>query len=74
MIKNLLWPAIWIGWVLLGVVLEFIALRSKAKGDTLSENIWSMFNHSTYGKFATYMLSAFLIWLVIHFATKGKYA
>ncbi len=63
----------WVLWILSGVVLEFIALFSRGKGDTLSENVWAVFQHPTWGKFAAWMLTAFLLWLTVHFATRGKW-
>lgn len=66
------WTWVWIAWILLGVVLEGVALARPAKGDTLSEQVWSLYAHSTFGKFAAWMVSAFLVWLVVHFVTRGK--
>jgi hypothetical protein len=59
--------------VLLGVV-ELIGLATGAKGDTLSEYVWRLLSHPTWGKFLTWMISAFLLWLTVHFATHGRLA
>lgn len=67
------WPMIWGAWVLTGVVLECIALWSPSKHDTLSEQVWGIFTHPTFGKFAAWMLTAFLLWLAVHFVSRGKW-
>jgi hypothetical protein len=66
------WALFWLVWVAVGVVAEFAALSRPAKGDTLSEQVWSVLASPTYGKFAAWMLSAFLLWMIVHFASKGR--
>ncbi len=55
------WPAIAVF-----LVLEVMAITNGITGDTLSEYVWSM----AWGKRA--VVIAFLSWLIVHFATKGK--
>jgi len=69
-----LWRLIWIVLIVAGVAIELAALARPAKGDTLSELVWAVLSHSTWGKFATWMISAFFLWLIVHFASQGKYA
>ena len=63
---------LWIGWVALGVGLEMYAIFDKVKGDTLSESVWTVLTIPGWGKFVAWMLTAFLLWLAAHFASKGK--
>lgn len=58
----------WIFWIVLFVVFELIALFTRQEGDTLSEVVWYLLQHPTFYFFFT----AFLIWLLIHFYTRGK--
>lgn len=54
----------WIAWILAFVVVEVIALRRKAPGDTLSEQVWAVLR----GRPVLWFLGAgFLVWLLLHF-------
>jgi len=64
---------LWIGWVAAGIGLEMYAIFNRADGDTLSESVWSILTIPAWGKFITWMLSAFLLWLIFHFASRGKW-
>jgi hypothetical protein len=63
---------LWAAWIAVGVALEMYAIFDRQPGDTLSETVWSIFQIPGWGKFATWMLSAFLLWLAAHFASRGK--
>lgn len=63
---------LWIGWVACGVALEMYAIFDKVKGDTLSESVWTVLTIPGWGKFLAWMLTAFLLWLAAHFASKGR--
>lgn len=67
-----IWTLLWVVWIAAGALLEVAALLNKTQGDTLSEHVWSLFQSST-GQFWTFMVTAFLLWLVWHFALKGKW-
>lgn len=60
---------IWISWLAVGGIIELITLFNTPQGDTLSENVWSML---TAYPFTAWIVGGFLIWLVLHFLTKGK--
>lgn len=66
------WALAWLIWVLAGVALELCALVRPAPGDTLSEQVWRVFSDATFGKFAAWMLTAFLFWLAFHFVSRGR--
>ena len=68
------WAVWWGILAALVVVSEIIALCNPRSGDTLSEMVWAIYNHSLLGKFACWMMSAFQLWLLVHFLTKGKAA
>jgi len=63
---------LWIGWVACGVALEMYAIFNRAQGDTLSESVWTILTIPAWGKFIAWMLTAFLLWLAAHFASKGR--
>lgn len=50
------------------VIGEIYAIRTKKKGDTLSENVHDLTNRIPYGG---YLLAALMAWLAWHF-TAGK--
>lgn len=66
------WSWIWGVYVLLGVILELVALFRPESDDTLSEHVWALFSNPTWGKFITWMFTAFLVWMAVHFASKGR--
>ena len=62
----------WIGWLIAFVVIEAIAIKSKARGDTLSEHVWSWFSlRKSKKNVFTYGFLLFWLWLTIHFVTGG---
>ena len=71
----------WVVWLVVGFgVWEFIAIRRKAPGDTLSETVWRFFclKGRKAGKSGWCMVRrigffAFWIWLSIHFLTGGAW-
>lgn len=67
------WSWAWLVWILVGVAIEIAALLRPAPGDTLSEHAWAVFANPTIGKFAAWMVFAFLIWLAVHFVSRGKW-
>lgn len=54
---------IWGGLVIIGLILELIGLRSKAKDDTLSEYVWSKTKHPA----VLIPAGALVGWLPYHF-------
>lgn len=66
------WTYIWVAWIVTGIALELIALATKARGDTLSENVWAALRNPTWGKFLAWLLVWFLSWLVVHFISRGR--
>ncbi len=65
--------ALWAIWVVLGVGLELYTIFDRQPGDTLSETVWSVLKIPGWGKFAAWMLTAFLLWLAAHFASRGRF-
>ena len=62
----------WIGWLVAFVVIEAIAIKSKARGDTLSEHVWSWFSiRKSKNNVFTYGFLLFWLCLTIHFVTGG---
>ncbi|WJN62544.1 hypothetical protein [Streptomyces phage phiScoe1] len=72
----------WAAWAGAFVVIEGIALKRKAKNDTLSEQVWRLFGTARDGKYPKgqpngllrlrrFTLLAFLAWLAAHFLTGG---
>lgn len=62
-----------VGWILIfgvGVVWEFKGILSPTKGDTLSETVWRLLRTA---KIWRYLLAGFLIWLLVHFLTFGRF-
>ena len=63
----------WLGLLVLLIAFEFYALHSKRRGDTLSENVWSVQRwakkHSLLPLFYIIMIGT-LGWLILHFALK----
>lgn len=63
----------WLLWVLAGLGFELYTIFNEAEGDTLSENVWALFMIQGWGKFLSWMVVAFLLWLAAHFVTRGKW-
>jgi len=68
------WAWIWLGLGVLVGTVELVAIIRKGEGDTLSENIWKLQQCGGWGKFVRWMIAAFLLWLVVHFASGGAIA
>lgn len=68
------WAWIWLCIGVLVVAVELIAIVRKGEGDTLSENVWKLQRRGSWGKFVRWMIAAFLLWLIIHFASGGMWA
>lgn len=69
------WTALWTILAALGACLEIIALRSPAKGDTLSETVWRYVTGRGHSSIPAPLAIAgriavlgFLGWLAAHFA------
>lgn len=61
-----------IGWLIIltaGGFWEAFAVRRDAKGDTLSELVWTILSFHPVIWFAS---AGILVWLAIHFLTRGK--
>ncbi len=64
----------WIAWLLAFLLLEILALRSKAPGDTLSENVWDWASVKGRGRMfrlRRFLLLTLLVWLTVHLMTGG---
>lgn len=64
----------WAAWLLLGFgIPEGYALASKRPRNTLSDTVWHWFDVTpgptpVYARLGTYILAAFLVWLLGHLA------
>ena len=70
------WQLAWLLWALAFAVIEAAALIRRAPGDTLSEQVWSLFMPSRgerFWRFRRFVLLAFMAWLVAHFVTAGAF-
>ncbi|QEQ94035.1 membrane protein [Streptomyces phage Saftant] len=73
------WQWLWLGWGLTFCVIEGVALKRKASGDTLSEQVWSIFHTEKGQKWSKttrlrrFVLLAFMAWLSVHFLTGGLF-
>ncbi len=64
----------WIGWIIMFLAIEGIALVDKDHGNTLSEHVWKWFavkDKPTGWQIRRIGLLFFLAWLVVHFLTGG---
>jgi hypothetical protein len=57
------WAAFWLLVGAAGFAAEAVALRRRAKGDTLSETVWRL----TGPLWARGLLAVFMLWLTAHF-------
>lgn len=66
-----IWAALWLLWGAAFVVLEGIALRRNAPGDTLSEQLRAWFHTDAHKGRVVWLVSfgVFSAWLAIHIAT-----
>lgn len=67
------WAWLWIGWIAAFGVIETVALRRDAKGDTLSEHFRLWFHTDTKrGRTAWVIVSGvFFGWFLVHIAGTG---
>lgn len=77
-----IWAWLWLAWIAVFAVIEAVALRRRAPGDTLSEHIWLWFGIGEPGKRPTvtgwvrlrrFALLAGIAWLALHFLTGGLF-
>lgn len=65
------WSWFWLAWAVVGIGVETWAIKRKASGDTLSEQMWSIRKlakqHKLNALFSVVMLG-FFVWLALHFA------
>ncbi|QPB09990.1 hypothetical protein CPT_Sitrop_076 [Streptomyces phage Sitrop] len=73
------WTWLWVGWLAAFLVIEGVALKRKAPGDTLSEHVWKWFHTDKLTKptgttrLRRFVLLAFMAWLSVHFLTGGLF-
>jgi hypothetical protein len=65
------WAIAWVILLTTFISLEVAGLVNPAANDTLSEIVWKIAGNP-YGKFFLWHLTAFQLWLIVHFITKGK--
>jgi len=69
--KKYTWA--WILWIVGFGVIEYMAIKDKRKGDTLSEHVWKPIGTNHKGKKTAAMwvargaLIAFFTWIIPHF-------
>jgi len=68
-LPNWVFIGAWIGWAVVGVALEVMALVDRGRGDTLSELIWWLLQWRPLW-FAALGL---LVWATIHFLGFGRF-
>ena len=56
--------SLWLVWIAAGVALEFFALGTEVKGDTLTETLVGFARQSWLLKI---VLAVFFLWLAVHF-------
>jgi len=67
----------WVLWILGFLAIEFLAIRDKRQGDTLSEHVWEVIGTKHKGTKTIAMwiarlgLGALFVWLIPHFFTAG---
>ncbi len=62
--------AAWLAWLLAFVVVEAVAVVSKAKGDTLSEHVYVWFGvKAAPPSWLRWPLRVGLVWLAVHLGT-----
>ena len=57
-------------FIIPAVALELWGVRRKAKGDTISENVWWLQKRIPGLRF---VVAAFVAWLFVHFLFDGRY-
>lgn len=70
----MMFTTLWILWGLAFAVIEGVAIRNDAKGDTLSEHFRRWFSTDTHrGRSAWIVTSGvFFAWFVVHIAVAGS--
>ena len=67
----------WILWILGFLGIEYMAIKDKRKGDTLSEHVWKIIGTKHKGSKTAAMwavrigLAGLIAWLIPHFFTAG---
>ena len=61
--------AAWLCWLAGFVILEWAAVRDRARGDTLSELVWSVL---AVHPLLWILFALFSAWIVIHFLSGGR--
>lgn len=75
---NKKYTYLWIGWILYFVGVEYMALKDKKKGDTLSEHWWEFFgtfksNPNNWQKAGRAVAAGGFAWLAYHFFPTGLF-
>lgn len=78
------WTWAWIGWGLIFVAIEGMALFNSKPGDTLSEHVWAFLGYAVSGqgqldlrkpsgwtRLRRFGVLAFMAWLAVHLLTGG---
>jgi hypothetical protein len=60
---------LWLLWIVVFLAIELTAAANHKTGDTLSEWVWHV---CTAHPVVYFPFAGFLVWLVLHFLTKGK--
>jgi hypothetical protein len=80
-----IWDALWIGWLLIFAVIEGVALKRCAAGDTFSEAVWRWFAVDVDAdegsrkrgvwmwRARRFSLLALVAWLAVHFLSGGMF-
>jgi len=65
------WSWAWIGWILIFVVLETVAILDRDRSDTLSEQVWALvtINPGLWGAGIAILLG----WLFFHFLIEPRW-
>ena len=61
--------AAWLCWLAVGIIIEWAAVRDRARGDTLSELVWSVL---AVHPLLWVLFALFFCWLAIHFLSGGR--
>jgi len=61
---------LWITWVIVGIVIQIVALLRNAPHDTLSEHVWWLMSRRP---FWVWVIGGFLAWLLVHWLSRGRW-
>lgn len=61
----------WLTWLAVGLAFELWTIFNPHENDTLSENVWALMARKP---FWGWLIAAFLVWLLVHFLSRGKWA